>query len=494
MIAAWSRARVEFRTSWRAVIAISLVVAFGAGVALTAAAGARRTQTAMRRFLAYNRPEDATVFFATTPQVGRRVVALPQVARWMQLPYLYMSTDPSKFDPRTGVFGAEDAAALHTIERPLVVRGRPSRPDRVNEVMVNEREVAALHLHVGSSFTLYAFSLRQTLSGGNTGFTGPTRPEGPRYRVRVVGVVREPTDITVVPDTQNVIYESSGTVYATPALVANLAHTFGESANQLPGSEIVRIQFRHGAADLPAFTKAAVAIAGNKIQILPGSDVAQAAGAVQHGVGVEAIALWLFAVVAALTTLLVFSLNVTRILRAELPDHRRLWQLGMSRRQLAAVSLARPFVIAVTWGVLAVALAIVASPLTPIGLARQAEIHRGVAMNAVPVAAGFGHHRLRTARVGLVVRDARAVDRGDRAAPWRVRAPTGTVGRDDRAGRSEPGDAAGIQLGVVGRRFGRLAPPRLDRGDRDRGDGCGGRDDLQRESRPARCVPARNRG
>ena len=193
-----------------------------------------------------------------------------------------------------------------------------------------------------------------------------------------------------MPDAQNVIYESSGTVYATPALVANLAHAFGESVNQLPGSEIVRIQFRHGAADLPAFTKAAVAIAGNRIQILPGSDIAQAAGAVQHGVGVEAIALWLFAVVAALTTLLVFSLNVTRILRAELPDHRRLWQLGMSRRQLAAVALARPFVIVISGGLLAVALAIFASPLTPIGLARQAEIHRGVAVNVALLLAGFG--------------------------------------------------------------------------------------------------------
>ena len=389
VIAAWLRVRAEFRTSWRAVIAISIVVAFGAGVALTAAAGARRTQTAMQRFLAYNRPEDATLFFSTTPEVGRRVVALPQVARWTRLPYLYMSTNPSRFDPRTAVFGAEDTVAFRTIERPMVVRGRPSQPTRADEVTVNEREASALHLHVGSSVTLYSFSLQQMLSGGNSGFTGPKRPEGPRYRVRVVGVVREPTDISVVPDTQDVIYEASGTVYTTPALVASLARAFGESMDQLPGSEIVRIQFRHGAADLPAFTKAAVAIAGNKIQILPGSDIAQAAGAVQHGVGVEAIALWLFAAVAALTTLLVFSLNITRILRAELPDHRRLWQLGMSRRQLAAVAMARPFVIAITGGLLAVAFAIGASPLTPIGLARQAEIHRGVAVNVALLFAGF---------------------------------------------------------------------------------------------------------
>jgi len=74
VIAAWLRVRAEFRASWRAVIVVSLVVAFGAGAALAAGVGARRSQTAMQRFLAYNRPEDATVFFATPPQVSARVL------------------------------------------------------------------------------------------------------------------------------------------------------------------------------------------------------------------------------------------------------------------------------------------------------------------------------------------------------------------------------------------------------------------------------------
>ena len=81
VIAAWLRTRAEFRASWRAVIVVSLVVAVGGGVALAAAVGARRSQTAMRRFLAYNRPEDATVFFATTPSVAESVLSLPQVER-----------------------------------------------------------------------------------------------------------------------------------------------------------------------------------------------------------------------------------------------------------------------------------------------------------------------------------------------------------------------------------------------------------------------------
>jgi len=49
-------------------------------------------------------------------------------------------------------------------------------------------------------------------------------------------------------------------VYATPAFVGRLAHALGVDTNGLPGSEIVRVRFRHGAADLPAFTRAAVAM------------------------------------------------------------------------------------------------------------------------------------------------------------------------------------------------------------------------------------------
>lgn len=390
VIAAWLRVRAEFRASWRAVIVVSLVVAFGGGVALAAAVGARRSQTAMRRFLAYNRPEDATVFFATTPAVAARVLSLPQVARWMQLPYLLMSTEPSRFDPTTAVFGAANADALQTIERPMVVRGRPSRSDRADEVMVNEKEARAHHLRPGSSLTLYAFTLRQALSGGDSGVIAAMRPEGPQYAVRVVGVVREPTDIAVVPARQDATNDSSGTVYVTPALVGRLALAFGVDRAELPGSEIIRVQFHHGAADLPAFTRSALALSRNKVQILPGSDIVQAGNAVQHGIDVEVIALWLFVAVAAIATVLVFGLNIARLLRSELADHRKLLELGMSRRQLVAVALARPIVIAMTGGLLAVVVAIVTSPLTPIGLARQAEIHRGVAVNIAMVGAGLG--------------------------------------------------------------------------------------------------------
>jgi Na+-transporting methylmalonyl-CoA/oxaloacetate decarboxylase gamma subunit len=385
----WLRGKSEFRTSWRAVALILLLVAVGGGIALAAVAGARRTQTAMPRFLAYNRPEDAMLFFNASPAVVARVLAQPQVAQVMRLPYLYMSADRSGLAEGAAVFGAADDVALRAVERPMVLSGRAARPDRSSEAMINEVEARRAHLKVGSRITLYAYSMKQALTAGNGGFGHPSRPQGPQSQVQVVGIVREPSDIAVVPVHQDVAYEGSATIYVTPAFAQRFAIALGVPFAQIPGNEIVRVRFRHGASDVPAFTSEATTIAGGGVQILASSDIRQRAAADQRGISVEVVALLIFAALTAAATILVVILNVARMLRAETPEHLRLSVLGMTRRQRFAVALARPLVIAVGGSVCAVFAAVVLSPLTPIGLARQAELHPGLALNVAVLGAGF---------------------------------------------------------------------------------------------------------
>jgi MacB-like periplasmic core domain/FtsX-like permease family len=371
-------------------LVITLLLALGGGVALTALAGARRTQTAMHRFLDFNRPEDAQLFFNSTPRVAAQVLTLPQIARYARMPYLFVSTSRSSLaGPGGAVFGASDAAALRTIERPMILQGRPARPDREADAMVNEVVARGGHVHVGSKLTLYSYTLQQTLAAGDSGFFSGLRPKGPRFVVRVVGVVRQPSDISVVPDTQHVAYESSGAVYLTPAFVRRFARALGVPFDQLPGNEIVHVRLRHGAADLPALTRRASAIGGDGVQILPGSSNTDAATAAQRGIGVAVIALLMFAALAAVATVLVVALNIARMLRSEILDHEKLAALGMARSRLFVVDVARPLVIAFAGSVLAAAVAILASPLTPIGLARQAELHPGLAVNVAVVGVCF---------------------------------------------------------------------------------------------------------
>jgi len=157
--APWMRIRTELRSTWRATTLVVVIVAMGAGSALAALAGARRTQTAVHRFVAYNRPENASLFFAFDAN-RRPVLALPEIARVTHTPYLMMSPDPRTLGSMA-VFGAADDNALRTVGRPWVLRGRMPKPDAVDEVVVDDAAPRADHLQIGSMITLYAYSRQQ---------------------------------------------------------------------------------------------------------------------------------------------------------------------------------------------------------------------------------------------------------------------------------------------------------------------------------------------
>ena len=367
---------------------VVVVLGVGGGCVLAALAGARRTQTTMRRFVAYNEPEDVSVFFDPTPGLPDRVAALPEVARTTRTPYLMMSTDPSRLG-EISVFGATDDNALRTIERPMLLDGRIPEVDRADEVVISDVAARQTHLRSGSSVTLYAFSRQQIDAVTNGGFVGTERPAGDRFVVRVVGVVRQPADIAVVPVHQDSVYDSTGSLYTTPAFVRQYASRLGMPIAALPGNEILKVRLRRGAADLQRFVNDVNRIAHGHAQINPSSDARITASAVQRAVDVETFALFTFAVLAAVATLVLVSLSFARMMSSDAEDYGTLRTFGMTRGQLVAVAMARPVGIAALGGIAAIAIAIAVSPLTPIGIARQAELHPGVSLNVVVVFGGF---------------------------------------------------------------------------------------------------------
>src|SRR5205823_13766348 len=114
-----------------------------------------------------------------------------------------------------------------------------------------------------------------------------------------------------------------------------------------------------------------------------------AADRAQRAIHLEAIALLLFAGLAALAALVVVGQALARQVATDMAENRTLAALGLGRRQLVVVPLVRAAVIALGGATAAVLVAIALSPLTPIGLARRAEIHPGVAVNAAVLAVGF---------------------------------------------------------------------------------------------------------
>jgi hypothetical protein len=118
-----------------------VLVGFAGAVVIAAAAGASRTDSAMRRFAAYSRPEDVTAIVngvqgdPSDPKVVARgeavrsqVLALPQIAEAGRSPYIFLgATRRGRDVGGVNAFAAADRHMFRTIERPRLLTGRLAR-------------------------------------------------------------------------------------------------------------------------------------------------------------------------------------------------------------------------------------------------------------------------------------------------------------------------------------------------------------------------------
>ncbi|MCU1462266.1 MAG: hypothetical protein JWO37_2341 [Acidimicrobiales bacterium] len=413
--AVWIAARAQLRRRWGATVALVLLVGLAGGAVIAAVAGASRTDSSMKRFVAYSRPEDAFVivdggggiggppvgvtdaqiqaFEAQTRADRARLVHLPEVEEAGRSPYMFLSPDQAgKELGGINPFAAADAHAFRTMDRPRVLRGRFARLDRPDEAIVDDTTARLRHLHVGSRVTMWSFSAEQNNDVAAAGFGKIPRPEGPAYTFRIVGIVRSPADVDVPPATVvgDALFQGAGGMVLTPAFLRRFAQDQRVSEEALPGMEGFRIRLRHGTADVAAFRQSL-----QPLQLAPedvhigGSEIQNAGDKAQPAIHLEAIALLLFAGLAAVAALLLVGQALARQVTADAEDNRTLAALGLGRGKLVLIPLARAAVVALAGGVVADAVALGLSPLTPIGLARRAEIHPGVSLNIGVLTLGF---------------------------------------------------------------------------------------------------------
>src|ERR1700676_233679 len=176
----WARHHRQRR--WGSLVVLAVLAGLPSGIAMAAAAGARRTDTALSRLEMVTRVQDAMVF---TSQVGdyrpdwralerRREVA--QLAVW-DLMFGNIAGQPGGL-----LFVSHDGNWLGKIDRPVVIQGRMFDP-HADEMVVDEQTAAANTVRVGSAVPFQAFAPSQT---------DPTAtPRGPSFRIRVVGIVRD---------------------------------------------------------------------------------------------------------------------------------------------------------------------------------------------------------------------------------------------------------------------------------------------------------------
>ena len=360
----------EIRVRWPGWVALALLAGLAGGVVLTAAAGARRTDSAYPRFLTVSKASDVLVSPAGNGAGGydKALARLPGAAA--VAPVVGLQALPpgpgGKLDGGAVVMAPLDGRVGRTLEIPKMLAGRQPRPNRPDEVMINEIGAQALHVRVGSRLEMGA------VAGSGS---GPVR----RLSERVVGIMVQRG--SVVPVTQ---------LDAVPSIVASEA-LFRELGPGYLAFDGAYVKLRPGTT-VSEFSNRAQALAskypatGGQVFV---ADLAAQAAAVERSIRPQAVALGLFALVLAVTALLVVGQAASRQLLAASRDNGALAALGMTRGQLLAAGLIEVAVAVAAGAALACGVAVAASPLMPIGPARTAEPDPGLSVDVPVLAVGF---------------------------------------------------------------------------------------------------------
>ncbi len=292
------------------------------GLVLAGVTAARRTATAFPRFEATH-GYDA---FLYSPAPLTTLASLPQVASITNLT-----------GPAGGVPSCVGCRPINTEEfslfevppkqLPEVVKVEAGHlPDQAdpNQVLASfTLQQDGVHLGSVVHIPLYATSqLPALMSGANVA------PDGPVLALHVVGIEAAEYEFPYNgPPTDD--------LYGTQALARDIGRTS-------PDLYAYLVRLHHGAADLPAFESRARALGGQSV-----SDLDIRATTIESSIHPQVIGWWILAGLTSLVGLIVVAQALSRQADVEDDTFDTLSALGVSRRELVLVGVARSVAVAV---------------------------------------------------------------------------------------------------------------------------------------------------
>lgn len=374
--------RTRLRSSWRSAAILVVLIGLGGSVTLAVAAGARRTASANDAILEVLQAYDVgTSFGAEDPERIRSALrAVPDVSDaevWVGFSGRPQGIDPASFNAVLGFWSERPG-----VERPIPTSGR--LPVGPTEAFLNEKAARRSGLGVGS---------RVPLALADRNFEDFATVE-----VDIVG-------IGVFSD--GVIEDELG---GTAGIWLSRQLTERYLDRQQFGVGLLRL--RRG--DVPAVSAGLAAISDVDNRMMIDNFQAEDRRRVQDALQPLLWALAGLAGLAGAATVLVTSQALGRTLRGSRADDQSLAAMGCTTRQLVIADLGYVASVTLVGIALAVALAVAASPLFPVGPPRRVPAVKGldidvaalglgslVVVGAILVAVGFGSWR-RRARPGSV--------------------------------------------------------------------------------------------
>ena len=351
-LALWARA--EIRNGWRSLIVLALMIALVVGTVAALVSGARRSSSAVDRFVAATELAELRIFVGQEPsaellarlQDDDRIVAVERGDVALVAPGVTAG-------PYAQMVVGESEDSLGGFGRPLLVAGRYPTPGAPDEIVVNERGAATLAIAVDDRVPMLArpcFDVCEQIPIGDA---------------TVVGVVRLGVDLQRDPTTD---------------LVTLAGPSFAEGRwrqGARPGV-ILSIRLADG-VDASAFVRELSTVVGGEGDIGDSLDELETP---VRAAEMQADALSLAAAVTAFVGIAVIAQAAVRHLQRRPSDAAALMALGVGRRgrAIAAAASIMPAVLAGT--TLGVVLAPLVSPVFPLGATRLAEPHPGLRSDA----------------------------------------------------------------------------------------------------------------
>ena len=346
-----------------------VVIAVAAGVAMAAIAGARRSSTAYGRFLAWANEAEITVggCECTTDEEADRVLDQVQAAPFVLssarfgfanvVVELADGTRPSflAFQPavdRDGLIG-------RVLPHAKVLHGRLPVPSQPDEVSLSFLTAERFGLSVGDELRLLAVD-------------DAGRASSARRTVRIVGIHAAPGEFPSASGPQG------GSVLLTPAF----AQAAPDVVRAVNDSVLVKLR--------PGTTRREVdEFIGSLEFSLDVDESSDVTSGIERTVRVETTALQLLGIVVAAVGLVVVGQVLRRQAGADGEDERiALSALGSGRPDAIRVGLLRGAMAGLAGAALGIVVAVLMSPLFPVGIARVADPDVGLHADAVVLAAG----------------------------------------------------------------------------------------------------------
>ena len=376
--------RASLRHGWRGLLGIGLLVGLAGGAVLTGVGAARRTDSAIVRMQEGTEAWDVLV----NPNGGTEsalqvedIAVLPDVVDVGRADGVLMG--PETIDSVTdlsqgSIVLASDGVVGYDFGRPVLSAGRLPDPEAANEVFLSERAAERYDVGVGDTLTGRVLHF-EDVTGADTAATPAeavaayNSPDfGALVDLQVVGVGTFFDQVVV--DEQF----DGGSINVTPAFWAE----YDQPSAGYWGA-MVRLTSRSATQRFREQVEA----------LVPDETVAtqtalEVEDQVDRAVRPEVSALLVFSLVAMAVALVVVGQALSRRLQLDAVHDEPLRALGCTRPQRVIVALGRVALAAAVGAFLAAVIAVLASPIAPIGVVRPAEPDPGIRVEWLPLAGG----------------------------------------------------------------------------------------------------------